>query len=38
MKRHIKQLSMPRPAIEPRNLIEAIWFAILDILGKARPQ
>ncbi len=38
MKRHVRQISMPRPAVEPRNPIEKIWFTILDILGKPRIQ
>ena len=38
MKRRLKQISMPRPAIEPRNPIEKVWFTVLDILGKPRPQ
>ncbi|MFP4173801.1 MAG: hypothetical protein ACLFV4_12900 [Candidatus Hydrogenedentota bacterium] len=38
MRGHIRQISMPRQAIEPRNPIEALWFAILDFLGKPRIQ
>ncbi len=34
--RHVKHITTPRAAIEPRNPIEALWFAILDFLGKPR--
>ena len=36
MKRHIKRLTIPGYAIVPRNPVEALWFRILDALGKPR--
>ncbi len=36
--RHIKRVTIPRMAIEPRNPIEALWFFVLDLLGKPRIQ
>ena len=36
--KHLKGLTLPRRAIEPRNPLEAVWFFILDLLGKPRPQ
>lgn len=34
MKKHIKCLTKPAYAIVPRNPWEALWFLILDALGK----
>ncbi len=36
--KHVKRLTIPRMAIEPRNPLEALWFDILDFLGKPRIQ
>lgn len=36
MKKHVKLVTVPRYAIVPRNPVEALWFIILDLLGKPR--
>lgn len=38
MKKHARHITVPRYAatkIVPRNPAEALWFFILDLLGKA---
>jgi hypothetical protein len=38
MKRHVRNITAPGFAIVPRNPWEALWFFILDVLGKVRIQ